>query len=117
MDGRIPDIVMWKGSRKLLAEVVVTHDLTEEKMQWIRENDLPTIRVNLSWVGYNVNRNVLAKCLRDGRAVHVTPRFNIVSWAHHPWLAAAQLRVNDQYLGSMQGPTPDRNVAGIASVG
>jgi hypothetical protein len=103
MDGRVPDIVMWKGSRKLLVEIFVTHDLTEEKVQWIRENDLPTISVNLSWVHYDVNQSILAKCLREGRAVNVTPRFNIVSWVHHPRLAAAQSRVNEEYLRSIQG--------------
>jgi hypothetical protein len=102
MDGRIPDIVMSKRNRKLLVEIVVTHDLTCDKIQWIRDKDLATIRVDLSWVGYNVNRSTLAKCLRDGRAVNVTPRFNIVTWVHHPHLAAAQERVNAEYLRSIQ---------------
>lgn len=79
MESRIPDIVAFKGGRKLLVEVFVTHDLTEDKIAWIRENDLATVRVNLSWMGYDVNFAALKKCLREGRAVNCTPRFNIVS--------------------------------------
>lgn len=102
MDSRIPDIVAFKGDRKLLVEIVVTHDLTEDKIAWIRENDLATVRVNFSWMDYDVNLAALKKCLRDGRAVNCTPRFNIVTWVHHPSLAAAQVRVNEEYLSSIQ---------------
>jgi hypothetical protein len=102
---RIPDIVAFKGDRKLLVEIFVTHDLTHDKIAWIRENDLATVRVDLSWIGYDVDIPALKKCLLYGRAVTCTPRFNIVSWVHHPQLAAAQLRVNEEYLKSIQRPT------------
>ena len=101
MDGRIPDIVMWKGERKLLVEIFVTHDITEEKLEWIRERDLATIRVDLSWADYDITENLLVKSLRDGRRVNTTLRTNIVRWVHHPWEKAAQERVNADYLHSI----------------
>jgi hypothetical protein len=102
MGERRRDIVMWKRDRKLLVEVVVTDDLTDEKRRWIRQNDLATIRVDLSWVGYEVNEGILLHCMRTGRTVKVTPEFNIVHWVHHPKKAAAQSKVNDEYLRSIQ---------------
>jgi len=102
MGSRIPDIVAFKGDRKLLVEIVVTHDLTEDKIAWICKNDLATVRVNLSWMGYDVNLAALKKCLRDGRVVNYTPQINVVSWVHHPRTAAAQSRVNEAYLNSIQ---------------
>ncbi len=107
MEGRRPDIVMQKGGRKLLVEIFVTHDITQEKLRWIKEHDFPTIRIDLSWVGYEVNRHILEQCLRDGYAVGVTPRFNIVRWVHHPRLAAVQSRVNEEYLRRIGAPPED----------
>lgn len=101
IDGRIPDIVMWKNDRKLLVEVFVTHDISEEKLQWLRQQDVATVRINLSWAAYDIDTALLARCFRAGRAVNVTPRFNIVSWVHHPREAAAQARVNEAYLTSL----------------
>jgi hypothetical protein len=101
MDGRIPDIVLGIGERKLLVEIVVTHDITEEKLEWIREHDLATIRVDLAWADYDISENLLAKSLRDGRRVNTTLRTNIVHWVHHPRAKAAQERVDAEYLRSV----------------
>ena len=102
MGERRPDIVMWKGDRRLLVEIVVTNDLSDEKRRWIRQNDLATVRVDLSWVGYDVDLALLLQCLRTGHTVGVTPQLNIVNWVHHPRQAAAQSRVNEEYLRSIQ---------------
>ncbi len=45
---------MWKDDRKLLVEVFVTHDISEEKLQWIQDNDYATFRVNMSWASYDI---------------------------------------------------------------
>jgi len=103
MEGRIPDIVASKAGRKLLVEIVVTHDLSEDKIEWIRHRGLATVRVNLSWIGYGVDKSIIERCLYDGRAVNITPRFNIVNWVYHPREAEAQQRVNEQYLMSIKG--------------
>lgn len=103
MEGRIPDIVASKAGRKLLVEIVVTHDLCEDKIEWIRHRGLATVRVNLSWIGYGVDKSIIERCLYDGRAVNITPRFNIVNWVYHPREAEAQQRVNEQYLMSIKG--------------
>lgn len=102
MDGRIPDVVMWKNGRRLLVEIFVTHDICDEKLRWIQENDLATIRVDLSWAGYGISSAILTKSLREGCAVIGTRRRNIVTWVHHPHQAAAQSRVNAAYLSSIQ---------------
>jgi hypothetical protein len=108
MNGRIPDIVMWKATRKLLVEIVVTNPISQEKLDWIRQHDLATIQANLSWARYDISTTMIAQCLRDGRMVNCTPRKNIVHWVHHPWLAAAQTRVNDEYLKSIKTPASDQ---------
>jgi hypothetical protein len=102
MGERQSDVVAWKSGRRLLIEVFVTHDLSEEKIDWIRQNNFATVWVNLSWLGYDVDLSKIAKCLRDGRAVDCTPRFNIVRWIHHPRLAEVQVRVNEQYLSRIR---------------
>ena len=101
MDGRIPDIVMWKGDRKLLVEIVVTHGICEEKVNWIQQNDYSTIAVNMSWANHDINREMVRKALHDGRMVNCTPRLNIMSWVHDPRQAAAQEEVNQQYLATL----------------
>lgn len=45
----VPDIVMWKGDRKLLVEIFGTHRVDEEKRQWLVENNLSAIEVWLNW--------------------------------------------------------------------
>jgi hypothetical protein len=101
MDGRIPDIVMWKGDRRLLVEIVVTHGICEEKLNWIRENDFPTIAVNMSWAHYDISLAMIRNALHDGRMVNCTPRLNIMTWVHHPRQAATQEEVNQQYLATL----------------
>lgn len=101
MDGRIPDIVAWNKEQKFLIEIIVTNPICEEKRRWILKQDVPTIRVHLDWAGYDINAVSLARSLREGRAVNVTPRFGIVYWEHHPSRAEAQARVNSEYLRSI----------------
>ena|SRR5713226_6134104 len=102
MGERIPDIVMWKKDRKLLVEIVVTHEISDDKLRWIRDNDYATICVNMTWAKYDISHEMIRKSLRDGRMVNCTPRLNIVSWVHHPQQAAAQEKVNRQYLATLQ---------------
>lgn len=66
MNGRIPDIVMWKGDRKLLVEIVVTHQICEEKLNWIRENNLSVVEVNMAWANYKIEKDGIRKALHDG---------------------------------------------------
>ena len=92
---------MWKKDRKLLVEIRVTHGICDEKLKWIRENDYSTICVNMSWANYYICREQVRKALYDGRMVNCTPRLNIVSWVHHPRQAAAQEKVNQEYLATL----------------
>ena len=39
MDGIIPDIVAIKSGRKLLIEIIVTHDLSTEKIELIKKGN------------------------------------------------------------------------------
>ncbi len=101
MGERIPDIVMWKGDRKLLVEIVVTYPICDGKLKWLREKDLSTIEVNMSWAGYGISRDMIRNALNDGRMANCTPRLNIVTWVHHPRQAAAQEEVNNLYLATL----------------
>jgi hypothetical protein len=101
MNGRTPDIVMWKKDRKLLVEIVVTHGICEEKLNWIRVNDHPTVRVDMPWATYDISREMIRQALREGRMVNCTPRLNIMSWVHHPRQASAQVKVNQQYVANL----------------
>lgn len=101
MDGRTPDIVMWKGSRKLLVEIVVTHDISPEKRDWVRSQDVAMLRINLTWAGYDLAAGMLAKCFETGQAVGVYPAINIVSWVHNPLEAVEQKSVDDEYIAKL----------------
>ena len=103
MDGYIPDISASISGNKYLIEIVVTHNLSHDKLEWIREQNKGTVRVNFSWAGYGINKSVIGKCLYEGRAVICSPKFNIVEWVYHPHEADAQARVNDQFLCGVKG--------------
>ncbi len=66
MDGKVPDIVAISKGRKLLIEIVVTHDIDEEKLEWIREHNLSTLRVSLGLLPYDAGRDVVKQCLLAG---------------------------------------------------
>ena len=103
MDGYIPDIVASLSGIKYLIEIVVTHDVSPDKLEWIRKKNIGNVRVDFSWAGYGINKSIISQCLYEGRAVIYSPRFNIVEWVHHPHEADAQARVNEQFINSAQG--------------
>ena len=80
----------------------MTHDICDDKLKWIRDNDYATIKVNMSWAGYNINREKIRQSLHDGRMVDCTPRLNIMFWVHYPREAAAQEEVSQQYLATLR---------------
>jgi hypothetical protein len=102
MEGRIPDVVLYKSSRRLLVEIVVTHDITAEKLEWIRQQNLATVKVFLGWADRAIRERQLRKCLETGKS-----RFgdNIVTWVHHPKQMAAQEQLDEQYLRSLDDGT------------
>jgi hypothetical protein len=107
MDGRIPDVVLWKRDRdgndhKLLVEIVVTHDISEDKLNWIRENDLATIKVYLGWADQAITEVQLKQILMKGRAPWGN---NVVWWVHHPKLDTMQRAIDDFYLESLRDGT------------
>jgi hypothetical protein len=112
MNERIPDIVLWKRDNdgkdhRLLVEIVVTHDISEEKLQWIRENDLATIKVYLGGVDQAITEEDLGQVLLKGRAPWGG---NVVYWAHHPKLATMQRAVDEFYLESLRNGTNGPNM-------
>lgn len=94
MDGRIPDIVARTGKRKLLIEIVVTHDIDEEKLKWIQERNVSTIKVSLGILPYDANKEVIRECLLTGKHND----HNIVWWVHHAKKQANQQRANEYYI-------------------
>jgi len=112
MNERIPDILLWKRDNdgkdhRLLVEIVVTHDISEEKLQWIRENDLATIKVYLGGVDQAITEEDLGQVLLKGRAPWGG---NVVYWAHHPKLATMQRAVDEFYLESLRNGTNGPNM-------
>ena len=113
MDGRIPDVVLWKrdeaaNDHRLLVEIVVTHDISKEKLQWIREGNLATIKVYLSWADRAITEDELKRCLIKGRAAWGG---NIVHWVHHPKLEEMQRTVDEYYLESLRDGTNGPNMS------
>lgn len=113
MDGRVPDVVLWKRDRdgndhRLLVEIVVSHDVSEEKLRWIRENDLATIKVYLGGVDQAITEKELKQVLMKGRSPWGG---NIVYWAHHPKLESTQRAVDEFYLESLRNGTNRRNMS------
>lgn len=113
MDGRTPDVVLRKRGRdgadhKLLVEIVVTHDVSEEKLKWIRENSLATIKVFLGAVDRAITDKELKQVLIKGRAPWGG---NVVCWAHHPKLDIMQRLVDECYLESLRDGTNRRGIS------
>lgn len=47
-DGLIPDVVVYAGDDRLFVEIFVTHPVTDEKLEKIKEANISTIEINLS---------------------------------------------------------------------
>lgn len=102
MDGRVPDVVLFKNDRKLLVEIVVSHEITRKKLEWIREHNLAVVQVNLGWAIPSMLRMELKNCLKSGYSTH---RTNIVGWVHHPELEETRRRLDGEYLASVADGT------------
>lgn len=48
LDSIIPDIIVISNNQKLIIEVVVTHDIDDEKFQKIKKMNIPTLKIDLS---------------------------------------------------------------------
>lgn len=48
LDGFIPDLIGWVGAKQFIIEVVVTHDIDEKKLKWIKENEINCLRLRFS---------------------------------------------------------------------
>ncbi len=110
---RVPDVVLWKRDRdgidrRLLVEIVVTHDVSEEKQKWIHERNLATIKVYLGWADQAITEDQLKQILISGRAPWGG---NIVCWVHHPGREAIQREVDDYYLESLRDGTNCRGIS------
>ncbi|MCR5636994.1 MAG: hypothetical protein K6F76_07455 [Clostridiales bacterium] len=61
--GIIPDIVAYKGDRKLFIEVYVTHKIGDSKLVKIKKADISTIEIDLSKMNHNISREELTHVL------------------------------------------------------
>ena len=93
-NGRTPDIVAVSGERKLFVEIVVTHDIDEQKLSWIRERNISTLRVSLSGLPYAANKDDVRRCLMTGWL----NRINIIDWVHHARKQDHQQQANEFYI-------------------
>jgi hypothetical protein len=94
MEGRVPDIVAVSRDRKLLVEVVVTHDIDEEKLNWIRKQNISTLKVSLEELPYRATKNEVKQCLITGRQYGK----NIMWWVHHAKKQDHQKQANEHYI-------------------
>jgi hypothetical protein len=92
--GRKPDIVAVSGDRKLFVEIVVTHDIDEEKLKWISEQNISTLRVSFSGLPYTSTERDVRRCLMTGWLDGV----NILRWVHHAKKRDHQQRANEFYI-------------------
>lgn len=93
-NGRRPDIVAVSGNRKLFIEIVVTHDLDEEKLSWIRKQNISTLRVLLSGLPYSATKSDVKGCLMTGWLDGI----NIMHWVHHARRQDHQQQANEFYI-------------------
>ena len=94
MDGKVPDIVALSGDRKLLIEIVVTHDIDEDKLNWIRKQNISTLRVSLSTLPYTATKGDVKRCLMTGWQDGI----NIMQWVHHAKKQDHQTLANEHYI-------------------
>jgi hypothetical protein len=92
--GRKPDIVAVSGDRKLFVEIVVTHDIDEEKLNWMREQNISTLRASFSGLPYTSTERDVRRCLMTGWLDGV----NILQWVHHAKKQDHQQRANEFYI-------------------
>jgi hypothetical protein len=93
-NGRKPDIVALFGGRKLFIEIVVTHDIDEKKLSWIRERNISTLRVCLGGLPYTSTKIDVKRCLMTGWRGEI----NIVKWVHHAKKQEHQQQANEFYI-------------------
>ncbi len=104
--GRTPDIVAVSSDRKLFVEIVVTHDIDEDKLNWIREQNISTLRVSFRGLPYTSSERDVRRCLMTGWLNSV----NIMHWVHHAKKRDHQQRANAFYIQQVMekglGPRP-----------
>lgn len=96
----IPDVVLAAQGWKLLVEIRVSHAVDDAKAAKTRQLDISAIEFDLSKTNRSVSRRELTQILTT---TYGPAR---VSWIHNRDQAAAQDRVNRQYLDLFR-PKPD----------
>lgn len=78
----------------LCIEVTVTHGIDDERLERIRQVNLPTIEINLRDLGGRITRSLLRELVRHGQAVK--------SWAHHPDFSEIKSRLQREANAGME---------------
>lgn len=78
----------------LCIEVTVTHGIDDERLERIRQVNLPTVEINLRALGGRITRSLLRDLVRHGQAVK--------SWVHHPDFSEIQSRLQRQANADME---------------
>ena len=86
----VPDVIAFKGEKKCIIEIAVTHFIDENKERKIRELKLPVLEVDVSSLtGKNLNREVL----RD----IIVNQIENKKWIYNPLLEKAIIWAESQY--------------------
>jgi hypothetical protein len=64
----IPDMFLWKGDRRLMVEIYVTHPCDENKLARLRQQDIAAIEIDLSRLPRNVSPAEFEEAVISGAA-------------------------------------------------
>ena len=102
VDGRRPDLIAHKGDGKIFIEIVVTHGIDEEKLNWIKEQDVSTLVVELAGFGYHFGKEKLREWLVTGKTQGWEPPRNVTKWAYHKKEKDYQGKANQHYINQVK---------------
>jgi hypothetical protein len=97
--GIIPDVVLRKGDRRLLAEITVTHGIDSTKLARIKELNISTVEFDFRRLNRLVTRDDLKRELLFNMS-------GFARWAFHTGAHEAQERANQEYIVASRPPPP-----------
>lgn len=78
-----PDLKAYIGSKQLLIEITVTHGIDEQKLKKVKENDVPLLEVNLSYLQHEIDKKTLARLLYNTKG-DSKERLQNFKWIYNP---------------------------------
>lgn len=84
IDSFIPDLIGWVGAKRFIIEVVVTHDIDEKKLKWIKENEINCLRLRFSTKKSDSSQSkIIAEPQADWVFTSQTPLYRALQLCQH----------------------------------